>query len=182
MKIYTRTGDQGDTSLFGGKRVLKSDLRIDAYGTVDELNACIAVVRDQEVNKKREHFLIQVQDRLFTIGSMLATVPGKPTVRIPHLDTTDVASLEEAIDQMEVHLEPLRNFILPGGHISISHCHVARTVCRRAERKIVALSQAEPVDQLIIRYVNRLSDYLFVLARAMAEELNVKETPWKPAL
>lgn len=182
MKIYTRTGDQGDTSLFGGKRVLKSDLRIDAYGTVDELNACIAVVRDQEVNKKREHFLIQVQDRLFTIGSMLATVPGNTTVRIPHLDTTDVASLEEAIDQMEVHLEPLRNFILPGGHISISHCHVARTVCRRAERKIVALIQAEPVDQLIIRYVNRLSDYLFVLARAMAEELNVKETPWKPAL
>lgn len=182
MKIYTRTGDQGDTSLFGGKRVLKSDLRIDAYGTVDELNACIAVVRDQEVNKKREHFLIQVQDRLFTIGSMLATVSGNTTVRIPHLDTTDVASLEEAIDQMEVHLEPLRNFILPGGHISISHCHVARTVCRRAERKIVALSQSEPVDQLIIRYVNRLSDYLFVLARAMAEELNVKETPWKPAL
>lgn len=181
MKIYTRTGDQGDTSLLGGKRVSKSDLRIEAYGTVDELNAFVAVVRDQEVNRKREHFLVQVQDRLFTIGSMLATVPGNTAVKIPRLEDSDAASLEDAIDQMEVHLQPLRNFVLPGGHVSISHCHVARTVCRRAERKIVALSQAEPVDQLIITYINRLSDYLFILARAMAAELNVTETPWKPA-
>lgn len=182
MKIYTRTGDQGTTSLFGGSRVPKSDLRIEAYGTVDELNAFIAVVRDQVVNKKREHFLVQIQEHLFTIGAMLATVPGNTSVKIPHLRTSDAVMLEEAIDQMETQLQPLRNFILPGGHPSVSHCHVARTVCRRAERKIVGLAQSEPVDPSIILYINRLSDYLFVLARAMAKELNVEETPWKPSL
>ena len=182
MKIYTRTGDEGTTALFGGSRVSKSDLRIDAYGTVDELNAFLAVVRDQEVNRKREHFLIQIQERLFTIGSMLATVPGNTTVKIPRLVDGDPESLEEAIDQMEAHLLPLRNFVLPGGHVSISHCHVARTVCRRAERKIVSLNQTESIDPLIIRYINRLSDYLFVLARTMAYELGITETPWKPTL
>ncbi|MGC3946261.1 MAG: cob(I)yrinic acid a,c-diamide adenosyltransferase [Chryseolinea sp.] len=182
MKIYTRTGDEGSTALFGGSRVSKADMRIDAYGTIDELNAFIAVVRDQEVNKKREHFIIQIQERLFTVGSMLATVPGNTKVKIPLLVDNDATSLEDAIDQMEAHLEPLRNFVLPGGHVSISHCHVARTVCRRAERKIVALNQIETVDPIIIKYINRLSDYLFVLARAMASELNVVETPWKPTL
>ena len=182
MKIYTRTGDQGSTSLFGGSRVSKADLRIEAYGTVDELNAFLAVVRDQDVNKKREHFLVQVQERLFTIGAMLATVPGNTKVNIPHLQDADAESLEEAIDQMEAHLQPLRNFVLPGGHPSISHCHVARTVCRRAERRIVALSQAEPVEPRIITYMNRLSDYLFVLSRAMAAELEITETPWKPVM
>jgi cob(I)alamin adenosyltransferase len=182
MKIYTRTGDEGSTALFGGSRVSKADLRIDAYGTVDELNAFLAVVRDQEVNRKREHFLVHVQERLFTIGSMLATVPGNTTVKIPRLVEGDSESLEEAIDQMEAHLQPLRNFVLPGGHVSISHCHVARTVCRRAERKIVALSEAEVVDPLVIMYINRLSDYLFVLARTMAAELGIVETPWKPSL
>jgi cob(I)alamin adenosyltransferase len=180
MKIYTRTGDQGSTSLFGGSRVSKADLRIEAYGTVDELNAFLAVVRDQEVNRKREHFLVQIQDRLFTMGAMLATVPGNNKVSIPQLQNADAESLEEAIDQMEAHLQPLRNFLLPGGHIAVSHCHVARTVCRRAERRIVALSQVEPVDPVIITYMNRLSDYLFVLSRAMAAELDIAETPWKP--
>ena len=182
MKIYTRTGDEGTTALFGGSRVSKADLRIDAYGTVDELNAFLAIVRDQEVNKKREHLLVQIQERLFTIGSMLATVPGNTKVRIPQLLEEDAVTLENAIDHMEALLEPLRNFVLPGGHISISHCHVARTVCRRAERKIVALSQSESVDPIIVKYMNRLSDYLFVLSRAMAAELGVAETPWKPAL
>lgn len=182
MKIYTRTGDEGSTALFGGRRVSKADPRIDAYGTVDELNAFLAVVRDQEVNKKREHFLIQIQERLFTVGSMLATVPGNTTVKIPRLTHEDTDLLELAIDQMEAHLEPLRNFVLPGGHISISHCHVARTVCRRAERQIVALHQAEEVDPIVVKYMNRLSDYLFVLARAMAAELRIAETPWKPSL
>lgn len=182
MKIYTRTGDQGTTSLFGGSRVPKSDLRIESYGTVDELNAFLAVVRDQEVNKNREPILVKIQEHLFTIGAMLATVPGNTSVKIPHILATDAVMLEEAIDQMETRLEPLRNFILPGGHPSVSHCHVARTVCRRAERKIVGLAQSEPVDPNIILYMNRLSDYLFVLARAMAKELNVEETPWKPAL
>ena len=132
MKIYTRTGDEGTTALFGGRRVSKADLRIDAYGTVDELNSFLAVVRDQEVNKKREHFLVQIQERLFVVGSMLATEPGNTKVKIPQLLENDALALEEAIDQMETHLEPLRNFVLPGGHISVSHCHVARTVCRRA--------------------------------------------------
>jgi cob(I)alamin adenosyltransferase len=182
MKIYTRTGDQGSTSLFGGSRVSKADLRIEAYGTVDELNAFLAVVRDQEVNKKREHFLVQIQERLFTMGAMLATVPGNNKVSIPRLENADAESLEQAIDQMEAHLHPLRNFLLPGGHIAVSHCHVARTVCRRAERRIVGLSQVEPVDPLIITYMNRLSDYLFVLSRAMAAELEIAETPWKPAI
>lgn len=182
MKIYTRTGDEGSTGLFGGRRVSKADLRIDAYGTVDELNAFLAVVRDQEVNRKREHVLIQIQEHLFTIGAMLATVPGNTTVKIPHLQDTDTTSLETAIDEMETQLEPLRNFVLPGGHVSVSHCHVARTVCRRAERKIVTLHETESVDPVIIRYINRLSDYLFVLARVMAVELDIKETPWKPAL
>ena len=182
MKIYTRTGDEGTTALFGGSRVSKADLRIEAYGTVDELNAFLAIVRDQEVNKKREHLLVQIQERLFTIGSMLATVPGNTKVKIPQLLEEDAITLENAIDHMEALLEPLRNFVLPGGHASISHCHVARTVCRRAERKIVALSQSEAVDPIIVKYMNRLSDYLFVLARAMATELGVAETPWKPAL
>lgn len=181
MKIYTKTGDQGSTGLFGGGRVSKADLRIDAYGTVDELNAFMALVRDQEVNKKRAHFIIQIQEQLFTIGSMLATVPGNTKVRIPVLEERDTEALEHAIDEMDAHLPPLRNFILPGGHVAISHCHVARTVCRRAERKIVTLHQAEPVHPLIIKYMNRLSDYLFILARAMAAELGVVETPWKPA-
>lgn len=182
MKIYTRTGDEGTTALFGGRRVSKADLRIDAYGTVDELNSFLAVVRDQEVNKKREHFLVQIQERLFVVGSMLATEPGNTKVKIPQLLENDALALEEAIDQMETHLEPLRNFVLPGGHISVSHCHVARTVCRRAERAIVALNDMENVNPLIIKYINRLSDYLFVLARTMAAELNVAETPWRPAL
>lgn len=182
MNIYTRTGDEGDTSLFGGRRVSKADLRIEAYGTVDELNAFVAVVRDQEVNSKRAHFLIQIQERLFTIGALLATVPGNTRVKVPKLEGSEVDALEQAIDEMEVHLEPLRNFVLPGGHISVSHCHVARTVCRRAERRIVALHQAEPVDPIIIKYINRLSDYLFVLSRAVAAELGTAETPWKPAL
>lgn len=182
MKIYTRTGDEGTTALFGGSRVSKANQRIEAYGTVDELNSFLAIVRDQEVNRKREQFIIQIQERLFVIGSMLATVPGNTKVRIPQIVEQDAILLEDAIDQMETHLEPLRNFVLPGGHISVSHCHVARTVCRRAERKIVALTQVESVDPLIIKYINRLSDYLFVLARVMAAELKVVETPWKPTL
>jgi cob(I)alamin adenosyltransferase len=182
MKIYTRTGDEGSTALFGGSRVSKADLRIDAYGTIDELNAFIAVVRDQEVNRKREHFLVNVQEHLFTIGSMLATLPGNTAVKIPRLEEGDAESLEEAIDQMEAHLQPLRNFVLPGGHVSVSHCHVARTVCRRAERRIVDLSQTAVVDPLVVKYINRLSDYLFVLARTMAAELEIVETPWKPSL
>ena len=180
MKIYTKTGDEGTTSLFGGKRVSKADLRIDTYGTVDELNAYIGLLRDQEVNQKRKDTLIEIQDRLFTIGSILATEPGNTKVKIPPLTEEDIQFLERAIDVMDAELPPMRFFVLPGGHTSISVGHVARTVCRRAERLTIALHQVEKVEPLVIKYLNRLSDYLFMLCRKMANELKVEETPWKP--
>jgi cob(I)alamin adenosyltransferase len=182
MKIYTKTGDKGTTSLFGGKRVSKANHRIDAYGTVDELNAHIGLLRDQAVNKIRESVLIEIQDRLFTIGSILATEPGNAKVKVPFLSENDVAFLEKEIDEMDKHLEPMRFFVLPGGHQSVSFCHVARTVCRRAERLTIALHETEPVDPLVIKYLNRLSDYLFTLSRRMTQELGAPETPWKPRM
>lgn len=182
MKIYTKTGDQGTTSLFGGKRVSKADLRIDTYGTVDELNSYLGLLRDQPINQNRADVLIEIQDRLFTIGSMLATEPGNTKVKIPVLSESDVVFLENQIDKMETHLEPMKSFVLPGGHTAVSFGHIARTVCRRAERLTIALNQAESVDPLVIRYLNRLSDYLFVLCRLMTKELQVNETPWKPRM
>jgi cob(I)alamin adenosyltransferase len=172
MKIYTKTGDAGTTALFGGKRVSKSDLRVDAYGTVDELNSYLGLLRDQQVDG-----LLEIQDRLFTLGAMLATEPGNTKVKIPHLVEADIVALEKAIDKMEEDLEPMKHFILPGGHQTVSFCHIARTVCRRAERLAVALND---VDPLILKYLNRLSDYLFVLSRFLAKKLNAKETPWHP--
>jgi cob(I)alamin adenosyltransferase len=180
MKIYTRTGDEGSTSLFGGSRVKKSELRIEAYGTVDELNAWIGWLRDLPVNKERQGLLIEIQDRLFTTGSMLAVEPGNTRVKVPALSATDIESLEKAIDQMDASLPAMRTFVLPGGHSSVSAGHVARTVCRRAERRVVALADEAGMDPLIIKYLNRLSDYLFVLCRSMARELGADETPWHP--
>lgn len=183
MKIYTKTGDAGQTSLLGGNRVSKASIRIDTYGTVDELNACIGLVRDQPVNESRKAILKEIQDRLFTIGSDLATAPGKvnkPTV--PILDETDVIALEDAMDEMEAQLPELRSFVLPGGHQSVSFCHLARTVCRRTERLVVALQEEEFVDPLVVRYLNRLSDYLFVLGRKMSQELGAEEVTWRPRL
>ena len=177
MKIYTKTGDTGTTALFGGKRVSKADLRIETYGTVDELNSFLGLVRDQEVNHKRKDELIEIQDRMFTIGSILATEPGNTKVKTPHLIEEDITYLEQKIDGMEAELPPMRSFVLPGGHASVSHCHVARTVCRRAERICIALDNQEHVDPLIVKYLNRLSDYLFVLSRKMAHELMAEETP-----
>lgn len=182
MKIYTKTGDQGTTSLFGGKRVSKADLRIETYGTVDELNSFIGLVRDQEVNKKRRNVLVEIQDRLFTIGSILATEPGNTKVKIPSLSEDDIYLLEKEIDTMDAALPPLRFFVLPGGHQSVSYCHLARTVCRRTERLIIALNAQEEVEPLVLKYLNRLSDYLFVLSRMMSQELGVEETPWKPRM
>jgi len=179
MKIYTKTGDEGQTSLFGGKRVSKADIRIDSYGTVDELNAYIGLVSDQEVNKNRVDFLTDIQNKLFIIGSMLAAEPGNTKIKIPVLSDTDTEVLEKEIDTMEGHLQPLRFFVLPGGHTSVSFCHVARTVCRRAERLAIVLDQQDRIEPMIIRYLNRLSDYLFVLSRTMANELGVEERPWK---
>ena len=182
MKIYTKTGDQGITSLLGGVRVPKSDLRIDAYGTIDELNSYLGLLRDQKVNRNRADFLKEIQDRLFTIGADLATVPGKDKVKKPDLHLEDVELLEQEMDIMDAQLPMLTAFILPGGHQSVSFCHLARTVCRRSERIVVELASLEPVSDLVIQYLNRLSDYLFVLGRKMAQELEVEEVTWKPRL
>ncbi|GAB3643840.1 cob(I)yrinic acid a,c-diamide adenosyltransferase [Spirosoma arcticum] len=181
MKIYTKTGDKGQTGLIGGRRVSKADLRIDAYGTVDELNSWIGMVRDQPVNSEHRELLKEVQDRLFTIGAELATDPEKaPKQVMPAIVPADVALLETSMDSMDEVLPELRAFVLPGGHQSVSFCHVARTVCRRAERLVIALNDTSSVDPLIIQYLNRLSDYLFVLSRLMAQDLNVDEVEWKP--
>lgn len=181
MKIYTRTGDTGETSLYGGQRVSKAELRIDVYGTVDELNAWIGMLRDQPVNKKRSELLIHVQDRLFTMGARLATLDVSGVVNLPVLEEKDITRLELEIDRLDHTLPPMRSFVLPGGHQAVSTGHVARTVCRRAERLAVTLSRHEAIEPVVLSYLNRLSDFLFVLCRAMAAELRVTETPWKPA-
>jgi cob(I)alamin adenosyltransferase len=182
MKIYTKTGDLGLTSLIGGTRVKKSHHRIDAYGTVDELNSYIGLVSDQPVNAHRKLILKEIQDRLFTVGASLASDPEKSTMKIPDLHDEDVILLEKEIDAMNDQIPPLRVFVLPGGHQSVSFCHVARTVCRRAERLVIALQEESFVADLVIIYLNRLSDYLFVLSRKMAQELGAEEIPWKPRL
>jgi cob(I)alamin adenosyltransferase len=183
MKIYTKTGDKGLTSLIGGARVPKSSLRIDCYGTVDELNSYVGLLRDQEVNVKRRDLLKEIQDRLFTIGSHLATDPTQEVhKRLPDLHAADVDLLEAEMDLMNESLPPLREFVLPGGHPAVSFGHVARCVCRRAERLAVHLHEESPVEDLVVIYLNRLSDYLFVLSRAMASDLGVGEVTWKPRL
>ncbi len=182
MKIYTKTGDKGTTALFGGKRVSKADLRIETYGTIDELNSYVGLVRDQAVNQNRKSILVEIQDRLFTIGSILATEPGNTKVKVPSLLQEDVTVLEKEIDGMDASLPPMKSFVLPGGHQSVSFCHVARTVCRRAERLVIALDAQEKIDTLVIQYLNRLSDYLFMLSRKMSAELSAEEMPWKPRM
>ncbi|HHS95217.1 MAG TPA: cob(I)yrinic acid a,c-diamide adenosyltransferase [Phaeodactylibacter sp.] len=181
FKIYTKTGDKGQTSLYGGRRLPKSHIRIDAYGTVDELNAFIGLIRDQLTNEAQRGTLKTIQDRLFTIGSNLASDPSKelPT---PHILDSDIELLEIQMDEMDKELPPLKNFILPGGHPTVSYCHVARCVCRRAERIVVALdhTEGEVVAPILIQYLNRLSDFLFVLARKAAHDLGVEEVTWSP--
>lgn len=164
--------------MFGGKRVSKADLRIEAYGTIDELNAHVGLLRDQDVNKKREGILTEIQDRLFTIGSILAVAPGNTKVKVPALVVDDISVLEKEIDTMDAQLPPMRSFVLPGGHPSVSICHITRTVCRRAERLVIALDGVEKVDALVIQYLNRLSDFLFMLSRKIAQETSATETPW----
>lgn len=180
MKIYTKTGDQGTTSLVGGTRLSKAHVRIEAYGTVDELNAYIGLLRDQPVNEARRDLLKEVQDRLFTIGSHLASEPDQTRKRLPDLHEEDIQLLEREMDALDAQLPPLRAFVLPGGHPSVSFGHVARTVCRRAERMVINLHEQEPVEDIIIRYLNRLSDYLFMLCRIMTQELGAEEVTWKP--
>jgi cob(I)alamin adenosyltransferase len=182
LKIYTRTGDLGNTSLIGGTKVPKSHARIDTYGTVDELNAHIGLLRDYITDGHLLDALKEIQDRLFTIGSSLACDPEKePALRLPDLKEADVVSLENEMDQMNNELPPMRFFVLPGGHVAISQAHIARCVCRRAERLCVHLQQhQEFVDPLVIKYLNRLSDYLFVVSRYLAKLLGVEEIAWKP--
>ena len=193
MKIYTKTGDTGQTSLISGRRVSKADIRIDSYGTVDELNSWIGLVRDQPVNESRRDLLKEIQDRLFTVGATLATDPSADPARktprkaMPDIVEGDVTLLEQAMDAMDTELPELRLFVLPGGHESVSYAHLARTVCRRAERLVIALNDESsragvPVDPLVIQYLNRLSDYLFVLSRKMTQELGVEEVAWKPRI
>lgn len=182
MKIYTKTGDQGLTSLIGGTRVPKSSLRIDCYGTVDELNSYLGLVRDQEVNVSRRDLLKEIQDRLFTIGASLASDPEKSKMKIPDLHAEDIALLEREMDRMNEQLPELRVFVLPGGHQSVSFAHVARCVCRRAERLVIQLREDSFVADLVVMYLNRLSDYLFVLSRQMAHELQAEEVKWEPRM
>lgn len=182
MKIYTKTGDKGTTSLIGGTRLSKAHVRIDAYGTVDELNSYIGLLGDQPVNEKRKELLKEIQDRLFTIGSHLASESDKSKRILPDLLEEDIIILEKEMDKIDGQVPPLRAFILPGGHESVSFGHVARTVCRRAERAVIHLQQGEEVEDIVIRYLNRLSDYLFMLCRIMTHDLGIEEVTWKPRL
>ncbi len=183
MKIYTKTGDTGLTSLISGRRVSKADIRIDSYGTVDELNSWVGLVRDQPVNESRRELLKEIQDRLFTVGATLASDPDKTSRKaMPDIVEGDITLLEQAMDAMDAELPELRAFVLPGGHQSVSFAHLARTVCRRAERLVIGLNEHSPVDPLVIQYLNRLSDYLFMLSRKMTQELGSEEVAWKPRI
>lgn len=181
MKIYTKKGDGGTTQLIGGSRISKAEIRIDAYGTLDELNSFIGFLRDQEIDSKYREQLIEVQDRLFTLGSLLAAEVGAK-MELPSLKSEDISLLEKLIDEMDQELEPMRSFVLPGGHPAVSAAHICRTVCRRAERQVVALSNHDKIPELSLKYLNRLSDYLFVLGRKITRDLQVNETPWKPRM
>jgi cob(I)alamin adenosyltransferase len=180
MKIYTKKGDLGETSLIGGMRVPKYDLRIESYGTVDELNSRLGVLRDQEIGVDYRNQIIDIQQVLFTIGSHLAVGKEGSSMKLPELKTTHIETLEHQIDAMDEVLPPMRFFVLPGGHQAVSFAHVARCVCRRAERLVVHLSSEEQVNPLIMTYLNRLSDYLFTLSRKIAFDLKVDEQPWIP--
>ena len=182
LKIYTKTGDKGNTALIGGTKVPKSHIRIESYGTVDELNSFIGLAIDQLQDKHSKKILKEIQDRLFTIGSSLACDPDKePSLKIPDLKETDISFLEKEIDTMNEILPAMKHFILPGGHVAVSTVHIARCVCRRAERICVNMQENKLfVEPLVIKYLNRLSDYLFVLARFIAHQLGVEEIQWKP--
>ena len=187
MKVYTKTGDKGTTSLFGGTRVPKDHIRIESYGTVDELNSYIGLIRDQEMSAHYKEILIEIQDRLFTVGAILATPPEKEVMKNGELRLqklgiieSDIELLENEIDAMESELPPMTHFVLPGGHTTVSYCHIARCICRRAERLAVQLSHNEAVPEIAIKYLNRLSDYLFVLARKLSQDLRAEEVQWIP--
>ena len=187
MKIYTKTGDKGTTALFGGTRVPKHHIRIESYGTVDELNSHIGLLRDQDMDQHYKDVLINIQDRLFTVGAILATDPekaklksGKERLNIPKISDVEIHQLEDEMDAMNEALPPITHFVLPGGHQTVSFCHIARCVCRRAERLATALNDMEPFQPETLIYLNRLSDYLFVLARKLSYDLKANEIKWIP--
>ena len=187
MKIYTKTGDSGTTALFGGTRVPKHHIRIESYGTIDELNSWLGLIRDQEIDAHFKNILTAIQDKLFTVGAILTTDPekallknGKERLNIPKIDANDIELLEKEIDTMGESLSPMTHFILPGGHTTVSYCHISRTVCRRAERMASLLNENEPFDKSVLTYINRLSDYLFMLARKLSSELHADEIKWIP--
>ena len=180
MKVYTKKGDSGTTQLLGGTRVSKGNLKIESYGTIDELNSFIGLIRDQEISEKYINQILEIQDRLFTIGSHLATDFEKSKMKLPTISDLDIEQLEIWMDEMDKKLPEMKSFVLPGGHTTVSYCHVSRCICRRAERVIVLLNESEFVEPLILKYVNRLSDYLFVLSRKLTLDLNAKEQPWTP--
>ena len=187
MKIYTKTGDKGTTALFGGTRVPKHHIRIESYGTIDELNSYIGLIRDQEIDNNYKSILSHIQDRLFTLGAILATDPekavlksGKERLNIPKISEKDIAFLETEMDTMNEALPAMTHFVLPGGHQTVSFCHIARCVCRRAERLTSYLNDNEPINPLVLQYINRLSDYLFVLARKLSHDLHAEEIKWIP--
>ncbi len=187
MKIYTKTGDKGTTALFGGTRVPKHHIRIESYGTVDELNSYIGLIKDQEIDSELKTHLKKIQDNLFTLGAELATDPekaqlknGKERLNIVKVKEAEIQFLEDQIDLMNKELPQMTHFILPGGHTTVSYCHIARCVCRRAERLATALQEIEPFEAYILQYLNRLSDYLFVLARKLSKDLQAEEVKWIP--
>lgn len=187
MKIYTKTGDAGTTALFGGTRVPKHHIRIESYGTVDELNSYIGLIRDQKIDARSTEILTHIQNKLFTVGAILATPPEKETLKngkerlnIPKISEEEITLLEKEMDAMNNSLPPMTHFVLPGGHPTVSHCHIARCVCRRAERMATLLNEETPVDPRVLKYLNRLSDYLFVLARKLSKDLNANEVKWIP--
>ena len=181
MKIYTKTGDKATTSLFGGTRVAKHHIRIESYGTIDELNSWLGLIRDQKIDAHSRGILITIQDKLFTVGAILATETKKEKkLNIAKIGTSDISFLEQEIDEMNKILPQMTHFILPGGHQTVSYCHIARTVCRRAERIISILHENEPQPENLLAYVNRLSDFLFVLARKLSKQLQAEEVKWIP--
>jgi cob(I)alamin adenosyltransferase len=180
MKVYTKTGDKGLTGLIGGTRVPKFSLRIDAYGTVDELNSHMGLLRDNPVSDDFKQEVIFIQDRLFTLGSWLASDPEKSKMTLPEIKEEDIEALEKSIDKMEEELPPMKSFILPGGPQTVSFCHIARCVCRRAERLVVELNDEVEQNPVIIAFLNRLSDYLFVYSRYLTLKLKAEEIPWVP--
>lgn len=180
-RIYTKTGDKGLTSLLGGTRLPKHHVRIEAYGSVDELNSYIGLLRDLMPEKEKIELLIKIQDRLFTMGSHLALDPEKNTFKLPELKEEDIVLLERSIDEIDKIVPEMKSFILPGGHICVSHCHIARCICRRAERAVLRLAENEKVEEIHYKYLNRLSDFLFMLSRWITHYYKAEEIPWKPA-